>query len=698
MRTEGVLQKDGALCLVVQLEVDPVNREVPATLFGATDEGAAKPGARRLGWLRHGGRDLGVGARAVHLVAALQLVEHPPASVDVVVHEINQRGLGVRQRHPVALAHVLDEAVLRHPVALPPERERIGLETLQAVLPHLERPLLLGAQAMAVTKPQGTLQVLRLNVEGPHLPAVRESDPALAADVVADLPDGADRVLEGEVSQDGPGVLEHRKENARRADLEKGRVLAHVRVPDDDVQPAEPLGVGVRLVPRVDDRPAAGRRGGDPLPDVLRALADAVDGSAGRLENLAGPRVDLTAHEERDEDLGVAVEVVVAFGEVVLVAAVGVARRVRVVLEQVDVSADALLPKAGLRAGDQLGEDPLAGLVVDDEVVDAVALGRRILRVAPDVEVQAGAVLEEDVGGPPPAHDAAEEVAGDLVGAQAALAAKGEGDAVLVLEPEDPALHVLTVVPRSRPSGALRPSTWRTSSTRVRSRPARPSAAAAHPTSVRGFLCVRVLAEARSQDRATSPGSSQSQRRRGPMPAGRSRARAPRRRAAAPAGRTCGPLEDGLQLAVGDPSERPAPVLPAEHRDFQVTRAELPVGTRERADGLTDRLVAVALTAPSRADAFGDRLGVTSEDGEAILVGDRPLVRDVVQLVRAPPGPELGDEDLDLERFHLVGEDVSEELGVQVRERTRVAPRPRAAGRTRCICPRPQTRSGRRSR
>ncbi len=66
-------------------------------------------------------------------------------------------------------------------------------------------------------------------------------------------------------------------------------------------------------------------------------------GATRRLEHLAGAGVDLPADEERDEHLGVVAEVVVATGQVVLVAAVGVAGRVGVVLEQVDGAADRLL-------------------------------------------------------------------------------------------------------------------------------------------------------------------------------------------------------------------------------------------------------------------------------------------------------------------------------------------------------------------
>ena len=122
-------------------------------------------------------------------------------------------------------------------------------------------------------------------------------------------------------------------------------------------------------------------------------------------------------------------------------AAVGVAGGVGVVLEEVDLAADALLAEPLLGAADEAFEVALPRLVVHDEVGDRVALRGGVLGVAADVEVEAGAVLEEDVARASPRHDPTEQVAGDLVGAQAALAAQSAGDPVLVLESEDPALH-----------------------------------------------------------------------------------------------------------------------------------------------------------------------------------------------------------------------------------------------------------------
>jgi hypothetical protein len=101
--------------------------------------------------------------------------------------------------------------------------------------------------------------------------------------------------------------------------------------------------------------------------------------------------------------------------QVVLVAAVGVARGVGVVLEEVDVAADALVHEPPLGVDEQVLQDPLPRLVVGDELRERVALGRGVLGVAADVEVEPGAVAQEHVRRAPPGHDPAEQVARHLV-------------------------------------------------------------------------------------------------------------------------------------------------------------------------------------------------------------------------------------------------------------------------------------------
>ena len=178
------------------------------------------------------------------------------------------------------------------------------------------------------------------------------------------------------------------------------------------------------------------------FPDVLGPLREAEHGAARRLQHLAGAGVDLARDEERDQHFAEVTEVVAAARQVVLVTAVAVAGGVGVVLEQVDDAADAFLAQPLLGFDHEAFERALPRLVVDDEVADGVALGRGVFGVAADVEVQARAVLEEHVRGASPRHDAAEQVASDFVGAEAALATQRARDAVLVLEPEDAPLHV----------------------------------------------------------------------------------------------------------------------------------------------------------------------------------------------------------------------------------------------------------------
>src|SRR6202048_787380 len=195
------------------------------------------------------------------------------------------------------------------------------------------------------------------------------------------------------------------------------------------------------LVPGVDDGTAPGRRRRHALPDVLGPLADAVHGPARRLQDLARAGVDLTGHEERDEHLGVVPEVVPPAGQVVLVAPVGVAGRVGVVLKQEDDAPYAFPSHAGPGRYHQVFEDALPRLVVHHQVLDGVAFRGGVFGMAAHIQVQPGTVLEEDVGRAAPAHHPPEKVAGDLVGTEPALAAESAGHPVLVLEAEDATVH-----------------------------------------------------------------------------------------------------------------------------------------------------------------------------------------------------------------------------------------------------------------
>ena len=169
----------------------------------------------------------------------------------------------------------------------------------------------------------------------------------------------------------------------------------------------------------------------------------AVHGAAGGLQDLAGAADQLAGDEEGQEDVRDAGELPCPGDQVVLVAAVGVARGVGVVLEQVDVAADALVDQPPLGVDQEVFEDPLTGLVVGDELRQRVALRRRVLGVAAHVQVEPGTVAQEHVRRPAPGHDPAEQIARHLVRGQAPLTVEGARDPELGLETEDPPLHAL---------------------------------------------------------------------------------------------------------------------------------------------------------------------------------------------------------------------------------------------------------------
>ncbi len=291
------------------------------------------------------------------------------------------------------------------------------------------------------------LVVLGLQLQRGDPPPVGERHLHLTGAVPAHVPDRPDRILQREVAHRYAG-LDQPQHQFRRADLQQGRRLAHVGVADDDVQPAVTLGVGMRLVAGVDDRPAPGGRRRHALPDVLGPLADAVLRTPRGVQHLARPADQLPGDQERHQHVGDLGEVADPGDQVVLVAAVGVAVAVGVVLEQVDVTADAFARQPLLGVDDQVLEDAFAGPVMVDQLHQVVALGGGVLRVRSDVEVDARSVAQEDIAAPAPGHHAAEEIARDFVGGEPPGAARRARDPVLGLQPVDPPVHVY---PSARP-------------------------------------------------------------------------------------------------------------------------------------------------------------------------------------------------------------------------------------------------------
>ena len=335
----------------------------------------------------------------------------------------------------------LDHQVLGYPVHLVGQPVRVaGPQRVQGPSPLLEDAECGPIGPPAFQEAGDPFEVVGLDVDRRELAARGQTDLPLAGYVVGDLADGPDGILPGQVAHDGV-LLDHPHHQIRHPDLQQRRELAHVRVADDDVQAAESFGVGVRLVAGVDDRPGPRGGGGHTLPDVLGALGEAELSAAGPVEDLPGAAVDLAGDEERDQHVGDPGELALPGDQVVLVASVGVARRVGVVLEEVDVAGDALLVQAHLCRREQRFKDALAGLVVADQVDDAVALGGGVLGVGAHVEVETRPVLEEDVGRPAPVDHSPEQIPGDLVRRETPLAPERAGHAVLVLQAEDATVH-----------------------------------------------------------------------------------------------------------------------------------------------------------------------------------------------------------------------------------------------------------------
>src|SRR5215813_9958639 len=71
---EGIFTENSALGLIVQLEVHPVDREVPAPFLRSPDEVTAQPSPGRLRRNRLGFEDRQVAAQPLHRAAPLQQV------------------------------------------------------------------------------------------------------------------------------------------------------------------------------------------------------------------------------------------------------------------------------------------------------------------------------------------------------------------------------------------------------------------------------------------------------------------------------------------------------------------------------------------------------------------------------------------------------------------------------------------------
>ena len=338
--------------------------------------------------------DLLVARDALDRLGLLEPVVEALARPDVVVLEVDHRHPGVRPAHAVLGPVVLEEIELDHPVELAAERHRILGEPVQHVLPPHEDVLRHGVELPVPVVAVGQLQELPLEVDGRRGPPVAEAERRPAGQVARDLAEGLDRIVEREVPVDEV-VLDHGEDDRRGPDLEVVRHLRHVGVAHDHVEAPVLLGIGVRLVPGVDDGAGVHRLQADlgleevgPLGDLVLGVLEVV-----LRPDLARAGEDLARDQERHHVLDDPREGAAAVHEVVLVGAVAVALGVGVVL----VDEDALLGRGGrLRAPAREVEDPLARPVPDHEVPRVRALRGRVLGVGV-VDVEAGPVREDQV-------------------------------------------------------------------------------------------------------------------------------------------------------------------------------------------------------------------------------------------------------------------------------------------------------------
>ena len=101
-RAEGVLAENCALCLIVQLQMDPVDGVVALAFFGPADELTPQARPCRLWWVVHRLGDGRVGHHVFDAPGVLELVEDRTGTSDVVVLQVHQRDAGVTQFQPVA--------------------------------------------------------------------------------------------------------------------------------------------------------------------------------------------------------------------------------------------------------------------------------------------------------------------------------------------------------------------------------------------------------------------------------------------------------------------------------------------------------------------------------------------------------------------------------------------------------------------
>src|SRR5271166_5502632 len=196
-RPEWVLAEHGALRLLIELEMYPVDSKVTPRRLGRADELTAQPGAGGLRRMVDRLRDVLVGGDTRRQALALQQIEDTAPPLDVVIGQIELGDLRVGQLHVVAVLVALEQLALDHPVDLGVHLgEILALDGVELTAPQVDDLLDLRVGLPALQVFDGAGVVLPLNVQRAGLTATGQPHRPTPGDVVADLTDGADGVVQ----------------------------------------------------------------------------------------------------------------------------------------------------------------------------------------------------------------------------------------------------------------------------------------------------------------------------------------------------------------------------------------------------------------------------------------------------------------------------------------------------------------------
>ncbi len=159
----------------------------------------------------------------------------------------------------------------------------------------------------------------------------------------------------------------------------------------------------------------------------------------------------------KDESFGESKKIGGSVDEKVLVATVGIARRVGVVLEQVDVASDALLSESLLGIHTQPFQDPLPAR---SWVINCCTLSHSAVAYSGWLPTSRYSRdrCAEDIAASAPCNNASKQIARYFIGTEPVLSPERAGDAVFGFNSEDAAIHVSTVGFRLTTQGLAGPA------------------------------------------------------------------------------------------------------------------------------------------------------------------------------------------------------------------------------------------------